>query len=105
MDVLEFKKEFLSEAKASAAANGEGSSAAFADHMAQYLVDAEVFPDFTSSFYTGKYGRNKCRVDGYVYNELDQTMNLVFVDYNGNDIERRLTPAAASHDFGQLAFF
>ena len=105
MDVLEFKKEFLSEAKASAVANGEGSSAAFADHMAQYLVDAEVLPDFTPSFYTGKYGRNKCRVDGYVYNELDQTMNLVFVDYNGNDIERRLTPAAASHDFGQLAFF
>ena len=53
MDVLEFKKEFLSEAKASAAANGEGSSAAFADHMAQYLVDAEVLPDFTPSFYTG----------------------------------------------------
>jgi len=105
MDVLEFKKEFLSEAKASAAANGEGSSAAFADHMAQYLVDAEVLPDFTPSFYTGKYGRNKCRVDGYVYNELDQTMNLVFVDYNGNDIERRLTPAGASHDFGQLTFF
>ena len=105
MDVLDFKKDFLSEVKASAAAIGEGSSAAFADHMAQYLIDAEVLPDFTPSFYTGKYGRNKCRVDGYVYNELDQTMNLVFVDYNGNDTERRLKPAAASHDFGQLAFF
>ena len=105
MDVLDFKKDFLSEVKASAAAIGEGSSAAFADRMAQYLIDAEVLPDFTSSFYTGKYGRNKCRVDGYVYNELDQTMNLVFVDYNGNDTERRLKPAAASHDFGQLAFF
>ena len=105
MDVLDFKKEFLSEVKASAAAIGEGSSAAFADHMAQYLIDAEVLPDFTSSFYTGKYGRNKCRVDGYVYNELDQTMNLVFVDYNGNDTERRLKPAAAAHDFGQLTFF
>ena len=105
MDVLDFKKEFLSEVKASAAAIGEGSSAAFADHMAQYLIDAEVLPDFTPSFYTGKYGRNKCRVDGYVYNELDQTMNLVFVDYNGNDTERRLKPAAAAHDFGQLTFF
>ena len=105
MDSTEFKKDFLESIKTAAAVTGEGSCAAFVDNMSQYLIDAEVLSDFNPSFYTGKNGRSKYRVDGYVYDEFDSTMNLVIANFDGNDLERRMTNTIAMHDFGQLRLF
>lgn len=49
MDAQEFRKDFLENVKAEAAATGEGSCAAFVDSMAQHLIEAEVLPDFIPS--------------------------------------------------------
>ena len=73
MDTQEFKKDFIESIKTAAAVTGEGSCAAFVDNMAEYLIDAEVLSDFTPSFYTGRAIRSKYRVDGYVYDEFDNT--------------------------------
>lgn len=105
MDSAEFKKDFLESIKTAAAVTGEGSCAAFADNVAQYLIDAEVLSDFNPSFYTGRIGRNKCRVDGYVFDEFDNTMNLIIANYDGNDFARRLTNTVAMHNFGELLVF
>lgn len=108
MDTLEFKKDFLASVKTAAAVTGEGSCAAFVENMSQYLMDSEVLSDFTPSFYTGlggRTGRAKYRVDGYAYDEFDQTMTLVIADYNGGDIERTLTNSNAKVLFGQLRLF
>lgn len=104
MDVQEFRKDFLENVKAEAAAMGEGSCAAFVEHMAQYLVDAEVLPDFNPSFYTNTAGRKKYRVDGYALDEFDFTMNLIIADYDGIE-ERSLTKSAANIEFSRLALF
>lgn len=105
MDSSEFKKDFLESIKTAAAVTGEGSCAAFVDNMSQYLIDSEVLSDFSPSFYTGRSGRSKYRVDGYVYDEFDNTMNLVIANFDGNDMERRMTNTVAMHDFGQLRVF
>lgn len=108
MDTLEFKKDFLTSVKTAAAITGEGSCAAFVENVSQYLVDSEVLSDFTPSFYTGlggRTGRSKYRVDGYVYDEFDNTMNLIIADYNGEDFERKLTNTNAKIIFGQLQLF
>lgn len=105
MDSFEFKKDFLESIKTAAAVTGEGSCAAFVDNVAQYLIDAEVLSDFTPSFYTGRYSRYRCRVDGYVYDDFDNTMNLVIANFDGNDLERTITSSAAMHDFGELNYF
>lgn len=105
MNSAEFKKDFLESIKTAAAVTGEGSCAAFVDNIAQYLIDAEVLSDFTPSFYTGRLGRNKYRVDGYVFDDFDGTMNLIIANYDGSDLERRLTNTAAYHDFGELRIF
>lgn len=104
MDVQEFRKDFLENVKAEAAAMGEGSCAAFVEDMAQYLVDAEVLPDFNPSFYTNTAGRKKYRVDGYALDEFDFTMNLIIADYDGIE-ERSLTKSAANIEFSRLALF
>lgn len=105
MDSEEFKKEFLESIKTAAAVTGEGSCATFVDNVSKYLIDAEVLSDFTPSFYIGKNGRNKYRVDGYVYDEFDNTMNLIIADYNGNNTARRLTNTLAARDFDLLVCF
>lgn len=105
MDSAEFKKDFLENIKTAASVTGEGSCATFVDNVAQYLIDAEVFSDFSPSFYIGKNGRNKYRVDGYVYDTFDDTMNLIIANFDGNNLNHRLTPTVANHNFAELRLF
>lgn len=105
MDAQEFRKDFLENVKAEAAASGEGSCAAFVDDMAQYLIEAEVLPDFNPSFYTNTApNRKKYRIDGYVLDEFDYTMNLVIADYDGVE-ERTFGKTAAKTNFQRLEVF
>lgn len=105
MDAQEFKKDFLESVKTAATVTGEGSCASFVEDMAQYLVDAEVLPDFNPSFYVGKKGNSKYRVDGYAFDEFDSTMYLIIADYDGATSERRLTNTSAMQFFRQLKIF
>lgn len=84
MELQEYREEFLQDVKADAYASGEGSTAAFVSSMADKLVDAEVLPDFQPAFYDqiGK-DRKRLRVDGYIRDEIDNTMNLIIADYEG----------------------
>ena len=105
MDAQEFRKDFLENVKAEAAATGEGSCAAFVGAMAQYLIEAEVLPDFTPSFYTSTTStRKRYRVDGYVLDEFDYTMNLIIADYDGAE-KRTMGKAASSTNFQRLCVF
>ncbi|MDF2532994.1 MAG: hypothetical protein K0Q65_2575 [Clostridia bacterium] len=105
MDAQEFRKDFLENIKAEAAATGEGSCAAFVSNMAQYLVDADVIPDFVPSFYTGTGKANKkYRVDGYVLDEFDYTMNLIIADYDGTE-SRTLAMTGIRQNISRLSYF
>lgn len=105
MDAQEFRKDFLENVKAEAAATGEGSCAAFVDSMAQHLIEAEVLPDFIPSFYTSTTSTRKIfRVDGYVFDEFDYTMNLIIADYDGAE-KRTMGKGASSTNFQRLVTF
>ena len=105
MDSQEFKKDFLERTKAAASVTGEGSCASFVENMAQYLIDVEVIPEFYPSFYKGQRGNHKYRVDGYVLDEFDYTMNLIVADYVGLEKDRTLTNTNAKLIFKQLRYF
>jgi len=101
MDIQEFRTELIEDAKAAAAADGGGTSAAFAAIVAGYLLDAEVLPDFTPAFYAGetKRRRARMRVDGFALDEIDYTMNIIVVSFSGTAEERRLTRTDAETIF------
>ena len=86
MNYPEFREEFLEGIKSDAAVTGEGTCASFVAEVAKYLIEAEVLMDFTPAYRagTGK-GNKKYRVDGYSYDDIDNTFNIVIADYNGLD--------------------
>jgi len=105
VDAQEFRKDFLENIKAEAVAAGEGSCAAFVSNMAQYLIDAEVLPDFIPSFYTGiGKGNKKYRVDGYVLDEFDYAMNLIIADFDGTE-SRTLAKTGIKQHISRLVYF
>lgn len=106
MDIQDFRKDFMQDIKSTAATIGEGSSSAFVQISTEYLISAEVLPDFIPSFFvgTGKSNR-KYRVDGYVLDEFDYTMNLIVADYSGSEEERVVTRSQAIQIFDRLLYF
>ena len=106
MDAEEFKKEFLEEVKSAAAVSGEGTAAEFAGHMADYLIDTEVLSNFNPAYCKSQKGNRHFRTDGYVFDELDGTMNLIIVDYDDAAAEggetHRMTKSAAETLFQRL---
>ena len=106
MDVREFHKSFIEEVKATAATEGAGSNAAFVSVATSYLLSADILTDFTYSYYlgTGKNNR-RIRVDGYVMDEFDQTMNLVVADYTGDETRDVITKTAATAMLDRLMYF
>lgn len=106
MDVNEFRKDLLEEVKATAATNGEGSSVAFVQIISDYLIEGQYLTDFTPAFYNGSGLKNrKIRIDGYVYDEFDQTMYLIVADYTGEFERETLTKSIAEVAFDRAQYF
>ncbi len=88
MEYSEFREEFLEDIRSDAAVTGEGTCAAFVNGMANYLIESEVLPDFTPAYKSGTgKGNKKYRVDGYVLDEIDNTLNLIIAEFDGIDIK------------------
>ncbi len=106
MDFKDFRQDFIQEVKSTAATIGEGSSAAFVQIATDYLIGSEVLPDFIPAFLVGTGKRNrKYRVDGYVLDDFDYTMNLLIADYAGGVDNRVVTRSHAIQKFDRLSHF
>lgn len=106
MDAKDFKKDFMEEVKVNASVTGDGSCASFVSTFAHYLQEADFLHDFTPSYFegTGKYNR-KLRVDGYAYDEFDNTMNLIIADYDSSESEQSLSKTQAKQLHNRLLNF
>ena len=106
MDINEYRKEFLELAKAVAINTGDGTPASFASVAARNLEDAEIISDYELCFHNS-YGkrRKKLRIDGYAFDEADGTMNILIVDYRGDEVAPTLNKAAAEQSFSCVEAF
>lgn len=106
MDVNEFRKDFLEEIKSTAAITGDGSAATFMNIATEYLIGAEVLPDFTNIFYSGTGAKKRSiKIDGYVLDEFDYTLTLFIADYSGLEDREVLTKTKAQQFFDKLHNF
>lgn len=100
MELVEFRRDLLQDAKASAMSDGEGTSAAYLGKVAAMLVDAEVLPSFDRAFYMGTgYRGRRVRVDGFSRDEFDNTLNLIVANFSGEEAPPVLTRTEAGQIF------
>jgi len=105
LEINEFKKDFIENVKTIAASDGSGTTKAYTDSMASYLIDAEVLPDFTPAYYSGIGQRNrKIRIDGFNFDKFDETLNIIVSDYN-SDLTKTLIKSEAENIFARSIRF
>lgn len=105
MDLHEFRKDYLENIKAVAAADNEGTSASFVRVVCDALVGGELFDDYEFCYYIGKAGNKKYRIDAYSYDDYDRSMTMILADFTGDETSSRLTQTDANTLFGRLRVF
>jgi len=108
MDIEEFRKDFLETVKSHAAAEGDMTHAAFVTIVSEKLMDAEEFSDFEYCYHEGngvKDRRLKLCIDGYSFDESDDSLKLLIVDFRGGAEAETLTQTDALTMFSRLTAF
>lgn len=107
MDFEDFRKAFVEEVKADAAASGLGSVASFVKTASSYMLNADVFPDaITPAYFEGEGKRNrKVRIDGYIWDLGDNTMNVFIADYDAIERTPPMTKTLAQTFFNKISYF
>ncbi|MVF21029.1 AIPR protein [Methylocaldum sp. BRCS4] len=79
---------------------------AFVCEVGERLTQAEEFHDFIPSHFFGTGSKNrKLRVDGYEFDESDDSVRLVVADFSGGIQREVITRTRAESLFGQLQAF
>jgi hypothetical protein len=102
MSYLDFRKDYLENVKAVAAADNLGTQEAFVQVTCGHLVGGEIFDDYNISYYSGQAKRRRYKVDAYTYDEYDNSVALIIAEYSGEDNITTLTQTEAQTLFGRL---
>lgn len=90
MDFKDFRKEYLEAVKTNAAAEGRGTTEAFVQKCCEHLLESEQFDEYELSYYLGRVGNRKFRIDAFSEDECDQSFSVVIADYSGEDEQEKL---------------
>jgi hypothetical protein len=102
----DFRRELLARTKVRASADRNLGYAAFVELCGELLEEAEELSDFTPCFYRlPKAGSRKLSVDGYAFDDADQSARIVVADYSGVDEPGNLTGVEARKLFAELQAF
>ena len=108
MDLEEFRKDFIETVKSHAASEGDLTHAAFVTIVSEKLMDAEEFSDFEHCYHEGngvKDRRLKLCIDGYSFDDSDDSFKLLIADFLGGPEAETLTQTDATILFSRLSAF
>jgi hypothetical protein len=107
MELNEFRMDLLETVRARAESSSDFIAAGFVEEVGQRLCDAEEFADFQSCRYEGVGidGRKKLRVDGYAFDDVDNSMSLVIAEFSNDDDISGINTAEAVRSFGMVRAF
>lgn len=106
MELEEFRGELLETVRASAEAYKDTYLARFVNEAGTRLTDAEEFSDFEPCHFEGEgSNRRKLLVDGYAFDEADNSLALVVACYFGEDQTSSLDVTDVKLYFGRLRAF
>ncbi|WP_349570955.1 AIPR family protein [Azotobacter salinestris] len=106
MEIDVFRTELLESVRANALAYNDSFHSSFVSNAGERLVEAEELSDFQSCHFEG-IGSNgrKLLVDGYAFDEADNSLALVVANFLGDEENSRLDPIDIKRHFGMLKAF
>lgn len=105
MELDSYRKEYLEDVKAKAAADNEGTVVTFVSEVLDDLQSLNIIPDYEPCFAIGKYGRRNYRVDAYSFDDYDYSMSLFVADYSGESSLTTITKTEANVLFDKIYAF
>ncbi|WP_331351776.1 AIPR family protein [Cellvibrio sp. UBA7671] len=105
MTLEEFRKDLLENVRVRAETNLDFNRVEFVEDVGQRLSDAEEFSDFEICRFEGVIGRTKLKLDGYSFDEADNSLALLIVDYSNEDDAPTFNTADVTKAFGMLRAF
>jgi hypothetical protein len=102
MTLEEFRKEFIENVHAVAAADENFTWCAFVDVASRNLADAGEIADFESCHYRGVGSRNRALwMDGFAFDDVDGSVRLLVADWRGGPTMDTLTQTEAKEILGR----
>lgn len=105
MTLEEFRKDLLENVRVRAESNLDFNRVGFVEDVGQRLSDAEEFVDFVVCRFEGVIGKKNLKLDGYSFDEADNSLALLIVDYSNDDDAPSFNTADATKAFGMLRAF
>ncbi len=106
MELEDFRKDFLENARAIAESEGDFERAAFVTECSRRLIETEELADFEPCYLDMTGSRNRrLRVDGFSFDDVDDSVSVVVSHYSGGSTAEILTQTDASRYFGMLRAF
>lgn len=105
MELEEFREGILEAVRARAELSQDFLRASFVEEAAYRLAEAEEFSDFEVCRYEGVIGRRKLQIDGYAFDEADNSIAILIADFTNDDAMPVFHTADAVKAFGMLRAF
>ncbi len=106
MTLDDFRKEFIENVRAVAAAEENFTSCAFVDVASRNLADAGEIADFELCHYRGIGSRNRALwMDGFAFDDVDGSVRLLVADWRGGQNMETLTHTEAKEMIGRARAF
>ncbi|WP_151445806.1 AIPR family protein [Lacisediminimonas profundi] len=105
MDLIDFRRDMLETVRARAESSNDFNRAGFVDEVGERLSEAEEFIDFEACRFEGVSGKKKLKIDGYSFDEADNSLALLVANFTNEDIMPAFNASDASKAFGMLRAF
>ena len=106
MEWNEYRNMILEEIRLNAATEMTSDHEEFINYFTNILVEAEELNEFFLLPFEGLGQRNKkIQIDGYSYDELEDSMNIIICPFTGSVEAISLTPSEADRIFGRARAF
>lgn len=106
MEIEDFRREVLSNIRAAADAGREFTRTCFVTEAGRRLEEAEELQDFETCHFEGSGKRNRrIGVDGYAWDECDNSLSLVIADFADTEDMESFGRTEVDKGFGMLKGF
>lgn len=103
MNINEFRIDLLETVRSIAQSQGDSFLSSFVAQAGVRLTDAEEFADFQVCHFEGEGSRRrKLSVDGYAFDEADNSMSLIIASFSGEDSTPPIGVTEVKRHFGML---